>query len=743
LKKLYPQASTSLDPESLRGLVTGQFGDVFSVLGLHRNPVGEGLLFRAFLPGASRVDVIARHNGKKVTTMHQVHVDGLFEKTLGNRKKRFDYFLRVEYNGRQVDVEDVYRFPPSLDDDDLYLFGEGTQERSFRWMGARPRQLEGVHGVLFVVWAPFARRVSVVGDFNHWDGRCHVMRLHPASGIWELFVPHLPQYANYKYEVVDGHGQRLPLKSDPYARSMQHPPQTASRVVMEDGHQWGDGDWMARRRDANTHARPIAIYEVHLASWRRRLAEDDRYLSYRELADELVSYVVEMGFTHLQLMPVSEYPFDGSWGYQPLGMYAPSIRFGTPAEFKYFVDRCHRADIGVLLDWVPGHFPTDEHGLGRFDGSCLYEHEDKRQGFHPDWNTLIYNYGRGEVLSYLLSNAMYWLEEFHIDGLRVDAVASMLYLDYSREEGHWIPNKLGGRENLEAVEFLRAVNRRVYFNHPGVMMVAEESTDWPGVSRPADNGGLGFGYKWNMGWMNDTLRYMERDPIHRQYHHNEMTFGTSYAWSENFVLPLSHDEVVHGKGSLLGKMPGDEWQQFANLRAYLAFMWGHPGKKLLFMGGEFAQREEWNHDGELDWSLLDCAGHRGVQSLVRDLNRLYRSLPALYELDCNAAGFEWVQPDNHQTSIFAWLRRAERDASAALVVSNFTPVVQLDYRVGVPARGYYAERLSTDAEAYGGSNVGNFGGLHALAQPWDGQPYSLHLSLPPLATVIFELVPAV
>lgn len=641
------------------------------------------------------------------------------------------------------DEEGDYRFPPCLNDDDLYLFGEGTQERSFQWMGAHPRQLEGVDGVLFVVWAPSAQRVAVVGDFNHWEGHRHVMRLHPASGIWELFVPALPEYCNYKFEVLDANGELLPLKSDPYARSMQHPPETASRVVMDNDHQWGDGQWMLRREDADTHAQPVSIYEVHLASWRRRSTqESNRYLSYHELADELVSYVVDMGFTHLQLMPVSEYPFDGSWGYQPIGMYAPSIRFGTPAEFKYFVDRCHQADIGVLLDWVPGHFPTDEHGLGRFDGSCLYEHEDKRQGFHPDWKTLIYNYGRGEVLSYLLSNAMYWLEEFHIDGLRVDAVASMLYLDYSREEGEWIPNKLGGRENLEAVEFLRAVNRRVYFNHPGIMMIAEESTDWPGVSQPADSGGLGFGYKWNMGWMNDTLRYMERDPVHRQHHHNEMTFGTSYAWSENFVLPLSHDEVVHGKRSLLHKMPGDQWQQFANLRAYLGFMWGHPGKKLLFMGGEIAQRNEWNHDGELDWLLLEYAHHRGVQSLVRDLNRAYTTLPALYELDCEGAGFEWVQADNHQTSVFAWLRRDARGSSTVLVVSNLTPQVHLDYRVGVPAPGHYAERVNTDSQAYGGSNVGNLGGLQALEQPCDGQPYCLQLSLPPLATVFFELNPA-
>lgn len=739
MKNSARDAVPTLEAGPLQSLVSGTHRDVFSLLGIHTNPLGKGLVVRAFLPGATRVEVIARKTGKKVTTLVQVHPDGLFEKTLGNRKNRFDYYFRVEYPGGTLDMEDTYRFPTCLNGYDIHLFSEGTQERSYQWMGAHPRQVEGVDGVLFVVWAPAAQRVAVVGDFNYWDGRQHVMRPHPGSGIWELFVPGLPELSNYKYEIIDARGELLPQKSDPYARSMQHPPETASRVMKDDNHEWNDAAWLAHRQEIDSMSQPISIYEVHLGSWRRRSEEGGRYLSYRELADELIPYVLDMGFTHLQLMPISEYPFDGSWGYQPIGLYAPSIRFGTPAQFKYFVDRCHQAGIGVLLDWVPGHFPTDEHGLGRFDGSCLYEHEDVRQGFHPDWSTLIYNYGRGEVVSYLLSNAMYWLEEFHLDGLRVDAVASMLYLDYSREEGQWIPNKYGGRENLEAVEFLRTVNSRLYFNHPGIMMTAEESTDWPGVSRPPESGGLGFGYKWNMGWMNDTLGYMERDPIHRQYHHNEMTFGIAYAWSENFVLPLSHDEVVHGKRSLLHKMPGDEWQQFANLRAYLGFMWGHPGKKLLFMGGEFGQRSEWNHDEGLDWQLLEHAPHRGMQSLVRDLNNVYKSLPALHLLDCDSAGFEWVQVDNHQTSIFAWIRRGGNGASTALVVSNLTPTVHRDYRVGVPAPGFYSERLNTDAEIYGGSNVGNFGGLQAQEAPCDGQPCCLNMSLPPLATVIFEL----
>jgi 1,4-alpha-glucan branching enzyme len=483
----------------------------------------------------------------------------------------------------------------------------------------------------------------------------------------------------------------------------------------------------------------VSIYEVHPASWRRRGEDNNRYLSYRELADELIPYALEQGFTHLQLMPVSEYPFDGSWGYQPVGLYAPTIRFGTPDEFRAFVDRCHQQQLGVLLDWVPGHFPSDPHGLGRFDGSALYEHDDPRLGFHPDWNTFIYNYGRAEVVSFLLSNANYWLQEFHLDGLRVDAVASMLYLDYSRKPGEWLPNVRGGRENLEAIGFLQRVNERVHARHPGVMMVAEESTAWPGVSRPVDAGGLGFGFKWNMGWMNDSLRYIARDPIHRGYHHDELTFGLVYAWQENFILCLSHDEVVHGKGSLLNKMPGDEWQQFANLRAYLGFMWGHPGKKLLFMGGEFGQRREWNHDRGLDWELLRQPPHRGLQSLVRDLNRLYRLLPALHELDCEPGGFQWLQADRSDIAVLAWLRRGENPRDQVLVLVNLTPGVHHDYRVGVPEAGWYRERLNTDAREYGGSGQGNLGGVEASPRPWDGQPCSLLLTLPPLATVILSL----
>lgn len=628
--------------------------------------------------------------------------------------------------------------PALVRDQDFYFFSEGTEEFAYRLLGAHPRTVESVEGVLFTVWAPSARRVAVVGDFNGWDGSQHRMRLHPASGVWEIFVPAVADQSLYKYEIMAADGTLLPLKADPFAHSMQHPPETASRVLLREGkYAWGDHAWMAAR--AAQQQRPVSIYEIHAGSWRRREQENNRYLSYLELADELIPYVLELGFTHIQLMPISEFPFDGSWGYQPVGLYAPSIRFGTPHEFRAFVDRCHQHGLGVLLDWVPGHFPTDPHGLARFDGTALYEHEDPRKGFHPDWNTLIYNYGRREVISFLLSNANYWLEEYHLDGLRVDAVASMLYLDYSRKSGEWLPNEHGGRENLEAINLLQLVNERVHARHPGVMMVAEESTAWPGVSRPVHDGGLGFGFKWNMGWMNDSLRYMARDPIHRRYHHDELTFSMVYAWDENFVLCLSHDEVVHGKGALLDKMPGDEWQQFANLRAYLGFMWGHPGKKLLFMGCEFAQRREWNHDRGLDWELLEQAPHRGMQRLVGDLNALYRSLPALYEKDCEPGGFQWLQADRRAVSVYAWLRWGRAHGPRVLVVSNLTPQVHHRYRIGVPDPGWYRECINTDAREYGGSGQGNLGGVEAQAGACDGQPWTLTLTLPPLATIMLLL----
>ena len=724
------EVESSLSPAQVDAIAAGDFRDVFSVLGPHKLPGDRGWVIRAFLPWAGSVQLIRRATGTRLGAMRELG-GGYFERVLPKRKSRPDYCFLV--NG-EIRYEDPYRFPSVLSEEDFYLFNEGAAERAYRWLGAHGRIIDSVAGVLFAVWAPAASRVSIVGDFNGWDGRQHVMRKHPASGVWEIFIPQAQNHAHYKYEIVDAAGKRLPLKTDPYARSMQHPPDTAARVMLEEEFRWTDQQWLNARDSDNYLRRPVSIYEVHTGSWRRKPDQDNRYLSYLELAEELIAYVLDMGFTHIELMPITEFPFDGSWGYQPIGMFAPSIRFGTPAELKYFINECHHRGIGVLLDWVPGHFPTDTHGLGRFDGSCLYEHEDIRKGFQFEWKTLIYNYGRAEVVSYLLSSANFWLDEFHFDGLRVDAVASMLYLDYSREEGEWLPNEYGGRENLEAVELLRKVNSSVYRSHPGVMMIAEESTAWPGVSNPVDQDGLGFGYKWNMGWMNDTLEYMRRDPVHRKFHHGEMTFGTIYAWSEKYILPLSHDEVVHGKASMLEKMPGDDWQKFANLRAYYGFMWAQPGKKLLFMGGEFGQRREWDHDTSLDWHLLEHASHRGLLQLVRDLNFLYRRTPALFERDTTPEGFEWVQADSSQLSVYAWLRRSDR--GVLLAVSNMTPECHHYYRLGVPAPGRYQESLNTDAEVYGGSGQGNGGGVWSQEIPWDGKPHSVVITLPPLATVL-------
>jgi 1,4-alpha-glucan branching enzyme len=728
-----------LDQSQIDALLTASYQDIFAVLGMHKHPKVKGIIVRTLLPGAIEVDVISRKDSKTVAALSMVDPAGLFEGKIGRRVNPFEYKLRVKYPDATVDMEDPYSFPSVLSDDDLYLFNEGTQEKVYHWMGAHPREIGSVKGTLFVVWAPGASRVSVVGEFNDWDGRRHVMRKHPASGVWEMFVPAVAAGIKYKYEIISGSGEMLPLKADPYAFAMQHPPETASITTGDDVYNWQDQQWMETRAESiNHYDGPVSIYEVHLGSWRRIPEQDGRFLNYRELAEQLIPYVLDMGFTHLQLMPVSEFPFDGSWGYQPIGLYAPTSRFGSPEDFKYFVDCCHQQGLGVLLDWVPGHFPTDIHGTGQFDGTGLYEHADERQGYHPDWKTLIYNYGRAEVASYLIGNAMFWLDQFHIDGLRVDAVASMLYLDYSREEGEWLPNEHGGRENLQAIDLLRQVNSRVYFNYPGAMMVAEESTAWPGVSKPVDGGGLGFGFKWNMGWMNDTLRYMERDPIHRQYHHHEMTFGLVYAFSENFVLPISHDEVVHGKGSLLQKMPGDEWQKFANLRAYLGFMWTHPGKKLLFMGCEFAQGQEWNHNQSLDWHLLEDPKHAGMQQLVKDLNQQYRNLPALHQLDCDGNGFEWIESENNELSLYVYLRKGTGNTPPVLVVVNLTPAPHEGYCVGVSKAGHYRECLNTDSAVYGGSNVGNVGGVTARAEPLGGQPCQLSLNIPPLATVIFE-----
>jgi 1,4-alpha-glucan branching enzyme len=647
------------------------------------------------------------------------------------------YRLRLEVGEQTVEIDDPYRFDAILGELDVYLIAEGNHLRLYDKLGAHPIEMAGVAGVGFLVWAPNATRVSVVGEFNAWDGRRHPMRKRIECGAWELFVPAVGAGEVYKFEIKGPQGEVLPLKADPFAFAAEHPPRTASVVYGISDIAWTDQDWMGTRAAANARNAPISIYECHLGSWMRVPEDGGRYLSYRELAERLVPYVKDMGFTHLELLPVSEFPFDGSWGYQPIGLFAPTSRHGDPADFAAFVDACHRAGIALLLDWVPGHFPTDPHGLGSFDGTHLYEHADPRQGFQMDWNTLIYNYGRKEVTNFLLANAVFWLKHYHVDGLRVDAVASMLYLDYSRKAGEWIPNMFGGNENLDAIAMLKRMNELAFGDAEGATTVAEESTAWPSVSRPVYLGGLGFGYKWNMGWMHDTLEYFSQEPIYRRYHHHHLTFGLIYAFTENFVLPLSHDEVVHGKGSLLGKMPGDRWQKFANLRAYFGFMFGHPGKKLLFMGCEIAQEREWNHDRSLDWHLLDDPMHRGVQAVLRDLNHLYRDLPALHELDCEAEGFEWLELHDSEQSVLAFLRRAA-DGSVAVVVCNLTPVPREGYRIGVPLSGYYRERINTDAAVYGGSNVGNAGGVGAEEVSSHGRPYSLCLTLPPLATVILE-----
>jgi 1,4-alpha-glucan branching enzyme len=720
-------------------ILEGDHRDPFGYLGLHRS--GDGYVIRAFLPEAASVQAIEPKGRRALAELERLHEAGLYVGELKGRKRRPSYRLLVEWHGRAVELEDPYRFPPWLGDLDVHLLAEGRHLGAYDRLGAHPATLEGIEGVAFAVWAPNARRVSVVGDFNNWDGRRHCMRLRHGCGVWEIFIPGLGAGERYKYEIKAQDGTVLPLKADPVAFYAEQPPRTASIVAPPSEFPWSDADWMEARARASERSAPISIYEVHLGSWRRKPEEQHRYLTYRELAAELVPYAKDMGFTHVELLPVNEYPFDGSWGYQPTGLFAPTSRFGTPDDFRAFVDACHGANLGVIMDWVPGHFPTDAHGLGNFDGTQLYEHADPRQGRHRDWDTLIYNYGRIEVSNFLLSNALYWAERFHIDALRVDAVASMLYLDYSRVAGEWIPNKHGGNENLEAIAFLKQLNETVYARAPGIMTIAEESTAWPMVSRPTYLGGLGFGYKWNMGWMHDTLDYMGHDPIHRSYHHDRLTFGLLYAFTENFVLPLSHDEVVHGKGSLIGRMPGDRWQKFANLRAYFTFMYGHPGKKLLFMGGEFAQEREWNHDASLDWHLPSDPMHAGVQALVRDLNNLYRRLPALHARDCEDAGFEWIDCNDRESSVISFLRRGRDARDIAVVVCNFTPVVRTSYRVGVPIGGAFEEVLNSDAAVYGGSNVGNCGSVAAENVPWHGRPCSVTLTLPPLGGLILRPVP--
>ena len=730
-----PKPPKSQDAAGFAEIAAARHTDPFGFLGPHRTDAGVAV--RVFAPGAERAELISL-SGEVLAPMMGVDALGGYIGMLpADTPWPVAYRVRMFRGGDTWEAEDPYRFPPFLGELDRHLMAEGRHRRLFEKLGAHLTEIEGVAGVAFAVWAPNAKRVSVVGAFNEWDGRRHQMRLHPGCGVWEVFVPGLAEGAVYKFELVGASGEILPLKADPYAFFCERSPATASRVAPIGHYGWNDDAWMARRAEANRFDAPMAIYEAHLGSWRRCPEEGNRYLSYRELAEQLVPYVRDLGFTHIELLPINEYPFDGSWGYQPIGLFAPTSRFGTPDDFRFFVEACHAAGLGVILDWVPGHFPEDAHGLAWFDGTHLYEHADPRQGRHMDWGTLIYNFGRAEVCNFLIANALFWMEEYHIDGLRVDAVASMLYLNYSRKEGEWIPNAFGGHENLEAIAFLKRMNEIVYEEFPGAFTVAEESTAWPMVSRPTYLGGLGFGYKWNMGWMHDTLRYIGKDAVHRSFHHNDMTFGLIYAFQENFVLPLSHDEVVHGKGSLLARMTGDAWQKFANLRAYFAFMWTHPGKKLLFMGGEFAQGKEWNHDTSLDWHLLENPYHAGVQSVLKDLNALYRRTPALYRADFVPQGFDWLDASNWEQSVLAFLRRDPSGAAGEVVVAcSFTPVPREGYRVGVPHLGHYTEALNTDSSLYGGGNIGNGGGVEAEAVPYHGQPYSIVLTLPPLATVI-------
>ncbi|WP_066335045.1 1,4-alpha-glucan branching protein GlgB [Azohydromonas lata] len=728
-----------LPAATVQSLMRADHGDPFAVLGLQGPDEDGAWWLRALLPGAQRVWAVAAEDGRVLAELQRIPGSELFEGTVVGPTERFAYRWRVDWGSAQAELDDPYHFAPLLGELDLWLLAEGTHQRPFQALGAHSMAVEGVQGVRFAVWAPNARRVSVVGEFNHWDGRRHLMRLRRECGVWELFIPAVAEGVLYKFELLDAQGAVV-LRADPYAFAAELRPGTASRVAVPPP----AAPVSPARAAANAFDAPMSIYEVHLGSWRR--ADGGRWLTYRELARELVPYAAGLGFTHLELLPVHEHPFDGSWGYQPTGLYAPTSRFGSPQDFKFFVDAAHEAGLGVILDWVPGHFPTDAFALARFDGTHLFEHADPREGFHPDWNTLIYNFGRAEVSNFLIGNALYWLERFGVDGLRVDAVASMLYRDYSRAQGEWLPNRHGGRENLEAVEFLRRMNHVVGTERPGAVTIAEESTAWPGVSRPPGGDalhGLGFHYKWNMGWMHDTLGYLGRESVHRPWHHDQLRFGFMYAWNENFILPLSHDEVVHGKRSLLGRMPGDDWQRFANLRAGYGWMWAHPGKKLLFMGGEIAQEREWNFEGSLDWHLLEhgpnAARHAGVQRLVRDLNAVVRHFGALHRRDVDPCGFEWIRHHDKEHAVFAFQRRDDQ-GGVVVAVANFTPVVRHGWRLGVPCAGTWREVINTDLAVYGGSGVAN-GERVAEAVPCDGLPFSIAMDIAPLATQLWAPAP--
>jgi 1,4-alpha-glucan branching enzyme len=713
----------------LERLVRREHNDPHAILGAH--PHADGVVIRALRPAAAAVRAVV--DGQAVA-LEQIHPGGIFEGLVDGAELPLHYTFEVDYPDLgTVELEDPYRFLPTIGDLDLHLIGEGRHEELWARLGAHVRELEGVRGTSFAVWAPAGRSVHVVGDFNGWDAHLHPMRSLGSSGIWELFVPGVGDGSAYKYEIVAPDGE-IRLKADPVAFATEVPPKTAS-VVHESTYEWADAEWLASRREAEPLAGPMSIYEVHMGSWRLNPLEDNRSLTYLELADELAAYVLDMGFTHIELLPVMAHPFTGSWGYQVTGYFAPSPRFGSPDDFRAFVDRLHGHGLGVILDWVPAHFPRDDFALARFDGTALYEHDDPRRGAHPDWGTLVFNYGRHEVRNFLVANALFWLRDYHADGIRVDAVASMLYLDYSREEGQWVPNQFGGNEDLDAVGFLKQFNEVVYGREPGTVSAAEESTAWPGVSRPTYLGGLGFGFKWNMGWMHDTLAYFQQDPVYRRWHHHELTFSLVYAFTENFILPLSHDEVVHGKGSLIDKMPGDWWQKRANLRALYAYMWAHPGKKLLFMGQEFAQSAEWSHERSLDWHLLENPDHVGIQRLVRDLNHGYRNEPALWELDFEPAGFYWIEANDAENNVVAFARRDTDNDRVVVVVANLSPTPRHGYRLGLPRSGRWREALNTDSSFYGGTDTGNYGGVVAEPLGWHGQPFSAEISLPPLGVL--------
>jgi 1,4-alpha-glucan branching enzyme len=717
--------------QELDALVRREHPNPHSVLGLH--PGDGGFVVRALRPAAGAIT--AHLDDGTTVELEQIHPGGVFEGVIETASPEPPHYrLEVDYGSAGTfTIEDPYAFGPTIGELDLHLIGEGRHQEIYEKLGAHVREHEGVTGTAFAVWAPAARAVSVVGDFNSWDGRLNAMRVLGSAGIWELFLPDVAPGTRYKYEIL-GADSELKLKADPYAQETENPPLTAS-VVAQPTHSWKDEAWLADRAQQQPLAAPMSIYEVHLGSWRLNSLEGNRPLSYLELADELADYAKDMGFTHIELLPVMAHPFSGSWGYQVTGYFAPTPRHGSPDDLREFVDRLHGNGVGVILDWVPAHFPRDDFALARFDGTALYEHADPRRGAHPDWGTLVFNFGRHEVRNFLIASALFWLREYHIDGIRVDAVASMLYLDYSRREGEWIPNQFGGREDLDAVAFLKELNEVLYGREPGIVSSAEESTAWPGVSRPTYLGGLGFGFKWNMGWMHDTLAYFQQDPIYRRYHHHELTFSLMYAFSENFILPLSHDEVVHGKGSLLNKMPGDAWQKLANLRCLYAYMWAHPGKKLLFMGGEIAQEQEWSHERSLDWHLLEQPGHAGIQSLVRDLNRLYRDEPALWEVDADPSGFWWIEPNDADRNVVAFARQSRNGERVVVFVANLSPTPRPGYRLGLPRSGRWSEALNTDSTFYGGSDMGNLGAVEADPIPWHGQPVSAEITLPPLASV--------